>query len=96
MRNCKFDTSEDHSNFAGTRFRLASIGLEKLESDVLALRLLTPSIFLVVNIMQLYYFHSGWMELITMPRYVAIQREKFNLFCSDLVIRIFQKQAMVH
>ncbi|CAF4396290.1 unnamed protein product, partial [Adineta steineri] len=47
---------------------LASIGLDFVRSDVLALKLLTPSIFLVVNIMQLYYFHSGWMDLITMPR----------------------------
>ncbi|CAF1085642.1 unnamed protein product [Adineta ricciae] len=46
---------------------LISIGLEEVESDVLAVKLLTPSAFLVVNIMQLYYFHSGWMELITMP-----------------------------
>ncbi|CAF1290006.1 unnamed protein product [Adineta steineri] len=46
---------------------LASIGLDFVRSDVLALKLLTPSIFLVVNIMQLYYFHSGWMDLITMP-----------------------------
>ncbi|CAF4526142.1 unnamed protein product, partial [Rotaria magnacalcarata] len=46
---------------------LASIGLEVVPSDVLAVKLLTPSTFLVVNIMQLYYFHSGWMKLITMP-----------------------------
>ncbi|CAF1485235.1 unnamed protein product [Rotaria sordida] len=38
---------------------LASIGLEIVPSDVLALKLLIPSTFLVVNIMQLYYFHSG-------------------------------------
>ena len=48
--------------------RLASIGLEVVPFDVLAVKLLTPSTFLVVNILQLYYFHSGWMELITMPR----------------------------
>ncbi|CAF5145773.1 unnamed protein product, partial [Rotaria sp. Silwood1] len=47
---------------------LASIGLEFVPSEVLAVRLLTPSAFLIVNIMQLYYFHSGWMNLITMPR----------------------------
>ncbi|CAF3499416.1 unnamed protein product [Rotaria sp. Silwood1] len=46
----------------------ASIGLEVVPSDVLALKLLTPSTFLVVNIMQLYYFHSGWMNLISMSR----------------------------
>ncbi|CAM4812248.1 unnamed protein product [Rotaria magnacalcarata] len=46
---------------------LASIGLEVVPSNVLAVKLLTPSTFLVVNIMQLYYFHSGWMKLITMP-----------------------------
>ncbi|CAF2675030.1 unnamed protein product [Rotaria sp. Silwood2] len=47
---------------------LASIGLEVVPSDVLAVKLLTPSTFLAVNIMQLYYFHSGWMNLITMPK----------------------------
>ncbi|CAF2706676.1 unnamed protein product [Rotaria sp. Silwood2] len=46
---------------------LASIGLEVVPSEVLAVRLLTPSAFLIVNIMQLYYFHSEWMKLITMP-----------------------------
>jgi hypothetical protein len=50
------------------RFRLASIGLEDAKTDALALKLLSPSAFLVVNIMQLYYFHSGWIDLITMPR----------------------------
>ena len=48
--------------------RLASVGLEVVPSDVLAVKLLTPSTFLVVNILQLHYFHSGWMKLITMPR----------------------------
>lgn len=47
---------------------LASIGLEVVAPDVLAVKLLTPSTFLVVNILQLHYFHSGWMKLITMPR----------------------------
>ncbi|CAF2332716.1 unnamed protein product [Rotaria sp. Silwood2] len=47
---------------------LASIGLEVVPSEVLAVRLLTPSAFLIVNIMQLYYFHAEWMKLITMPR----------------------------
>ncbi|CAF3021172.1 unnamed protein product, partial [Rotaria sp. Silwood2] len=46
---------------------LAFIGLEIVASEVLAIKLLTPSIFLFVNIMQLYYFHSDWMKLITMP-----------------------------
>ncbi|CAF1213486.1 unnamed protein product [Rotaria magnacalcarata] len=57
-------------NFLSARFSLeilASIGLEAVAPDVLAVRLLTPSTFLIVNIMQLYYFHSGWMDLITMP-----------------------------
>ena len=48
--------------------RLISIGLEVVPSDVLAVKLLTPSTFLVVNILQLYYFHAGWMDLITMPK----------------------------
>ncbi|CAF4296585.1 unnamed protein product [Rotaria socialis] len=63
-------------NFLLARFSpeiLASIGLEAVASDVLAVRLLTPSTFLIVNIMQLYYFHSGWMDLITMPSDKNIQ-----------------------
>ncbi|CAF3646268.1 unnamed protein product [Rotaria sordida] len=52
---------------------LTSIGLEVVRSDVLAVRLLTPSAFLIINIMQLYYFHSGWMDLITMPSDKNIQ-----------------------
>ncbi|CAF2784263.1 unnamed protein product [Rotaria sp. Silwood2] len=52
---------------------LASIGLEIVASEVLAIKLLTPSIFLFVNIMQLYYFHSDWMKLITMPNDKNIQ-----------------------
>ena len=69
VKNCKFPTSEiPIFDFLCLSCRLISIGLEEVESDVLAVKLLTPSAFLVVNIMQLYYFHSGWMELITMPR----------------------------
>jgi hypothetical protein len=69
----------------GLVFRLASFGLEDVEEDVLAVQLLTPSAFLVVNIMQLYYFHSGWMNLITMPRYFSfavfqMNRTKFRSF----------------
>ncbi|CAF4702929.1 unnamed protein product [Rotaria sp. Silwood1] len=62
--------------FLSARFSqelLASIGLEFVPSEVLAVRLLTPSAFLIVNIMQLYYFHSGWMNLITMPSDKNIQ-----------------------
>jgi hypothetical protein len=56
-------------DFSVDFYRLASIGLATGEpADVLALQLLSPSAFLIINIMQLYYFHSGWMELITMPR----------------------------
>jgi len=69
----------------GLVFRLASIGLEDVGEDVLAVKLLTPSAFLVVNIMQLYYFHSGWMDLITMPRYFSsivfqMNKTKFRSF----------------
>jgi len=69
VMNCKI-LYENKKTFLLFRFffRLLSIGLEPVPSDVLAVKLLTPSTFLVVNILQLYYFHSGWMELITMPR----------------------------
>ncbi len=54
----------------GWFFRLASIGLEIVPSNALVVKLLIPSIFLVVNILQLHYLHSGWMELIPMPKYL--------------------------
>ncbi|CAF1232591.1 unnamed protein product, partial [Didymodactylos carnosus] len=46
---------------------LSSLGLEDLSTDrtdAFASKLLTPTTFLVVNILQLYYFHSGWMDMI--------------------------------
>jgi hypothetical protein len=70
VMNCKilYENKKKHFFYFDSFFRLLSIGLEPVPSDVLAVKLLTPSTFLVVNILQLYYFHSGWMELITMPR----------------------------
>ncbi|CAF1149255.1 unnamed protein product, partial [Didymodactylos carnosus] len=52
---------------------LLSVGLEDLGTDALAVKLLTPSTFLVVNILQLYYFHSGWMAMITIKSDKNIQ-----------------------
>ncbi|CAF1063941.1 unnamed protein product [Rotaria sordida] len=43
---------------------LALIGLKVVPSDVLTVKLLTSSTFLMVNILQLHYIHSGWMKLI--------------------------------
>lgn len=44
--------------------------LDIVPSESLALNLLIPSLFLVVNILQFQYFHSGWIELTKMPRYI--------------------------
>ncbi|CAF3346333.1 unnamed protein product [Rotaria sp. Silwood1] len=69
----KFEVVKEFLSARFSQELLASIGLEFVPSEVLAVRLLTPSAFLIVNIMQLYYFHSGWMNLITMPSDKNIQ-----------------------
>jgi hypothetical protein len=43
---------------------LKSIGFEKFEqTDELVLRLLTPTTFLIVNILQINYFNKPWLEM---------------------------------
>jgi piezo-type mechanosensitive ion channel component 1/2 len=43
---------------------LASIGFEKFDNkDELVLHLLTPCTFLVINILQIHYFHEPWTNL---------------------------------
>lgn len=42
---------------------LSSIGFEKLAKDKLAVRLLTPTTFLIVNIIQIHYFNEPWLKL---------------------------------
>lgn len=43
---------------------LSSIGFEKFASkDELIVRLLTPTTFLIVNILQIHYFNKPWLEL---------------------------------
>lgn len=45
---------------------LRSIGFEKLRKD--ELRLLTPTTFLIVNIIQIHYFNAPWLELTDMEK----------------------------
>ena len=43
---------------------LKSLGFEKFEkTDELVLRLLTPTTFLIVNILQINYFNKPWLKL---------------------------------
>ena len=43
---------------------LASIGFEKFPNkDQLIVRLLTPTTFLIVNILQIHYFNKPWLKL---------------------------------
>ena len=43
---------------------LASIGFEKFkQTDELVLRLLTPTAFLIVNILQINYFNKPWLGM---------------------------------
>ncbi len=42
---------------------LSSLGFEKLAKDQLAVRLLTPTLFLIVNIIQIHYFNAPWLKL---------------------------------
>jgi piezo-type mechanosensitive ion channel component 1/2 len=43
---------------------LSAIGFEKFEKkDELFLKLLTPTTFLIVNILQIHYFNKEWLEL---------------------------------
>ena len=44
--------------------KLASIGFEKFkQTDELVLRLLTPTAFLIVNILQINYFNKPWLGM---------------------------------
>ena len=49
---------------------LSSIGFEKFDKkDELIVRLLTPTTFLIVNIIQIHYFYEPWLKL-TDERYM--------------------------
>lgn len=46
---------------------LSSLGFEKFASkDELIVRLLTPTTFLIVNILQIHYFNKPWLDLTKM------------------------------
>lgn len=43
---------------------LSSIGFEKFDKkDELVVKLLTPTTFLIVNILQIHYFNKPWLSL---------------------------------
>ena len=42
---------------------LAAIGFDKLRKEELVVRLLTPTTFLIVNILQIHYFNKPWLKL---------------------------------
>jgi hypothetical protein len=46
---------------------LKSIGFQKFDQkDQLVLRLLTPTTFLIINILQIHYFNRPWLRLTEM------------------------------
>ena len=49
--------------------RLADIGLEKFNGTELFIKLLTPTSFLIVIILQVHYFHKPFMRLSALDRY---------------------------
>lgn len=43
--------------------RQLDIGMEKFESKQLFVRLVTPTFFVIITVVQLHYFHKDFMEL---------------------------------
>ncbi len=64
---------------------LSSLGFEKLAKEQLAVRLLTPTLFLIVNIIQIHYFNAPWLKL-TNPSFVNLSTEPSNLNDSEINI----------
>lgn len=44
-------------------FRQLDIGLEKFETGELFVRLLTPTFFVIITVVQLYYFHNDFLAI---------------------------------
>lgn len=54
--------------------RQFDIGLEKFETKQLFVRLVTPTFFVIITVVQLHYFHKDFMQL-SNPRNTTILRE---------------------
>ena len=69
---------------------LSSIGFEKFDKkDQLVVRLLTPTTFLIVNIIQNHYFHDSWMKLTNSKRFnieSSEMTEPTNIINSDEIV----------
>jgi hypothetical protein len=50
-------------------FSLSDIGLEKFVGADLFIKLLTPTSFLIVIILQVHYFHKPFVKLSALDRY---------------------------
>ncbi|CAF0784140.1 unnamed protein product [Brachionus calyciflorus] len=78
---------------------LSSIGFEKFgKKDELVVKLLTPTAFLIVNIIQNHYFHEPWMKLTDTknvqqaePVEAATSINHDNILISHLQVDIMQK-----
>ena len=49
--------------------RLADIGLEKFNGTELFIKMLTPTSFLIIIILQVHYFHKPFLRLSGLDRY---------------------------
>ena len=49
--------------------RLADLGLEQFDTAGLFVKLLSPTSFLIIIIMQVHYFHTPFLKLSALDRY---------------------------
>lgn len=55
-------------------FRQLDIGLEKFETKQLFVRLVTPTFFVIITVVQLHYFHNDFM-ILSDPKNTSILNE---------------------
>lgn len=63
QKNSKFYFIKKHVNGSNYYFRQLDIGLEKFETKQLFVRLVTPTFFVIITVVQLHYFHNDFMVL---------------------------------
>lgn len=55
-------------------FRQKDIGLERFDTTNLFVKLLTPTFFVIITVVQLYYFHKDFLAISDIKsRYVGIE-----------------------
>lgn len=50
------------------------IGLETYETKDLFVRLLTPTFFVIITVLQIHYFHKDFLEVTNIERFGLVQR----------------------